>query len=172
MSKTFNEIILDIGCGNDKAPDSIGVDKVKLPNVDMVHDIDNIPWPFDDNYADKIIMNMVLEHTNDVIKTMEEAHRVLKAEGLLLIKVPYYKSQAAYGDPTHKHFFTENTFAFFTADHDRNYYTTAKFQILKQTLYRGNASVGEKLRNSLPFKSLLRHFLFGLFDEIHVELKK
>ena len=44
--------ILDLGCGKNKIKGSIGLDNVSLDDVDIVHDILNIPYPLEDNYFD------------------------------------------------------------------------------------------------------------------------
>ncbi|UCH07499.1 MAG: hypothetical protein JSV55_00415, partial [Deltaproteobacteria bacterium] len=36
---------LDIGCGPAKADGFIGLDIRDLPGVDLVHDLNEIPWP-------------------------------------------------------------------------------------------------------------------------------
>jgi hypothetical protein len=39
--------ILDLGCGlKTKIPGSIGVDKRPAPHVDIIHDLNTIPYPF------------------------------------------------------------------------------------------------------------------------------
>jgi predicted SAM-dependent methyltransferase len=59
--------ILDVGCGNNKYKGNkgdivIGIDKVKLKGVDVVHDIEKTPWPFKTNEFDCVICSHVLEH--------------------------------------------------------------------------------------------------------------
>ena len=44
---------------------------------------------------------------------MEEIFRVCKDGAIVKIKVPYFKSIGAFKDPTHKRFFTEETFTYF-----------------------------------------------------------
>ena len=38
--------MLDIGCGLRKVEGSVGMDKFKLKGVDVVHDMEKIPYPF------------------------------------------------------------------------------------------------------------------------------
>ena len=54
--------ILDIGCGNVKVPSAVGLDNVDLANVDVVHDILDFPYPFDERYFDAIYLKHVIEH--------------------------------------------------------------------------------------------------------------
>jgi ubiquinone/menaquinone biosynthesis C-methylase UbiE len=115
--------ILDIGCGKNKYKSKnkedkvIGVDEVKLPGVDVVHNLEKFPWPFKDNEFDEIVAYHVLEHLSDIIRTMEEIWRVGKVNGLVRIKTPFYSSWGQFNDPTHKHFFTPFTFSYFEGKH-------------------------------------------------------
>jgi ubiquinone/menaquinone biosynthesis C-methylase UbiE len=131
--------ILDIGCGNKKlkAKSSdivIGLDIVKLPGVDVVHNLEKFPWPFKKNEFDYIYANNVLEHLTDIIKPIEELHRIIKNHGILHILVPIYPSINMFVDPTHKSFFTHKTFDYFTDSHQMAYYSNAKFQIVEKKI--------------------------------------
>ena len=44
--------ILDLGCGPIKLNGAIGLDNVALPNVDIVHDLLNFPYPIDNESFD------------------------------------------------------------------------------------------------------------------------
>jgi SAM-dependent methyltransferase len=100
---------LDVGCGDRKLTGAVGMDALALPAVDVVHDIDQTPWPFVDESFDLVFLNHALEHVKDVISTMGEIHRVCKPGAHVVIQVPYFRSVDAYTDPTHKHFFTSGT---------------------------------------------------------------
>ncbi|HPC10341.1 MAG TPA: class I SAM-dependent methyltransferase, partial [archaeon] len=63
---------LNIGCGKKILKGYINLDVVKLPGVDIVHDLNKYPWPFKDNYFDEIYADNVLEHLDDIIKPIEE----------------------------------------------------------------------------------------------------
>ena len=102
--------ILDLGCGKRKTLYAVGLDIVYLSDVDIIHDLNDYPYPFKDNFADVIIMKHSLEHTKDRIKTIKEVHRILKPNGILKIKVPHFSSVNAYGELDHYHFFCTNNF--------------------------------------------------------------
>jgi len=119
---------LNLGCGNDIRKGWINLDIIKKPGIDIVHDLNVYPYPFSDNYADYILMKHVLEHLDDVVKTIEEIHRILKPNGKVEIIVPYYKHKNAFTDVTHKHFFTEDSLNFLT--NDTNPVTKCKFEIV------------------------------------------
>lgn len=156
--------ILDLGCGSNKVlQEAIGVDLVKFPGVDVVHNLNKYPFPFKDNEFDETYAYMILEHLDDVEKSLDEIYRILKPRGILYIKVPYYASQCAFQDPTHKHFFTQKTF---------DYLTKNKYVILDQKLVANNDSVLEKVRNFVPFRRILKFIFMNMYDEIHITLKK
>src|SRR4030042_4279860 len=133
--------ILDVGCGIRKTKGSIGIDKHKLKGVDITHDLDKFPWPFKNNTFNKIICNHIIEHLTNLVKTMEELHRIAKPDAIIEIEVPYYKSELAFADPTHKHFITPTTFYFFTEAHENKYYSKARFEIIEQELVRGRHKI-------------------------------
>lgn len=55
---------LDIGCGQNKNKDFIGMDYVDYPGVDIVHDVEVFPWPIPDNTFQLAVSSHVLEHLN------------------------------------------------------------------------------------------------------------
>ena len=100
---------LDVGCGPRKLHGAVGMDMSKFPGVDVVHDANETPWPFEDNSFDLVLFNQSLEHLDDVSKALEDAMRVLKSKGRLIIQVPYFRSVDAFADTTHRHFFTSGS---------------------------------------------------------------
>jgi hypothetical protein len=111
-------ISIDLGCGNCKSAGRIGFDRGKMKGVDVVCDLD-YGVPLKDNSVEEVYTSHFLEHTENYVHLMEEIYRVSKPAAKVKIVVPYYKSILAFQDPTHKHFFTENTFDYFTKDPNR-----------------------------------------------------
>ena len=109
---------LNLGCGGNIKRGYVNLDKVKLPGVDVVHDLDKFPYPFKNNEFDEILCNHVLEHVSDIEKAMRELYRILKPNGRLMIIVPYFNSQAAWTDPTHKKAFGYFSFDYFVKNPD------------------------------------------------------
>lgn len=128
---------LHLGCGNDIKPGFVNLDSVKLPGVDIVHNLEKFPWPFKDNSFEHIISISTLEHLSNLIKVMEEIHRISKNNAIVEIRVPHFASLGAFKDPTHKLFFSYYSFDYFTKDFDYNFYTNARFEVVKRKILYG-----------------------------------
>lgn len=105
--------ILDLGCGTRKRLGAIGLDINPLSNADVIHDLASFPYPFADNSFDEVYVDNVLEHLDNVILTMEELHRISCDGAMVKIIVPYFRSRWAFIDPTHRRYFTADSFAYF-----------------------------------------------------------
>lgn len=144
--------VLDLGCGNKKRPGSIGVDYNARTQPDIVHDLNAFPYPFKDSSFDEIYLDNALEHLNDVMRVMEELYRICRKGGLIKVIVPYFRSHWAYIDPTHKNFFTVDSFAYFDPEHiicKRYDYTLARFK-------RERVVFNETLKNRWTQKIIIR----------------
>jgi len=127
--------ILDIGCGRSKyAPADpgdtvVGMDCSRQAGVDVVHNLEDFPWPFSDDEFELVVAHHILEHLSDLVATMEEIWRVAKPGASVRITVPYFSFPGAFQDPTHKRFFTWKTFDYFLAGVEFNYYSRARFEM-------------------------------------------
>ena len=137
------DLVLELGSGlapyrNAKA-EVIHIDRLALPDVEIVCDL-RAGIPFRTNVFDEVRATDIIEHILDVLRLMEEIHRVMRSGALLHIRTTYWESKNAYTDPSHFHFFTEHSFDYFAPDTEfgRKYafYTKAKFRILSQKLDR------------------------------------
>jgi SAM-dependent methyltransferase len=111
--KQNKPIKLNLACGQQRQEGFIGIDKVKTEATDIVHDLDDIPWPLDDNSVDEILCSHYIEHTKDLIKFVDEMHRIMKQGAKATIIAPYYASMRAFQDPTHVRGICESTFLYF-----------------------------------------------------------
>ena len=125
---------LNIGSGRDIKLDYINLDSVELPGVDVVHNLNKFPWPFKDNEFSLIYCSHVLEHLDSIIKPMEEMWRISENKGKILIEVPIFPSVGSVADPTHKSFYTYQTFNYFRVNDGLNYYSKARFRIVKRKI--------------------------------------
>jgi SAM-dependent methyltransferase len=128
--------LLEVGCGPAKSPGAVGLDKLDLPGVDIVHDIERVPWPVPDGSFDVVRCEHVLEHVDDICAVMDELHRVTRPGGRVEIVVPYFARYSAFKDPTHRRFCTYETFNYFvegTEERDRAY-TRHAFRYVERRL--------------------------------------
>jgi len=122
---------INIGAGEDIKDDCINVDSVELPGINVIHDLNVFPWPFEDNSFDKAYCSHVLEHVNDLTATMFEIKRICRPGASVLIRVPHFSCGVSYRDPTHKRLFSYFTWDYFT---DECFYGLPKFKIISRKL--------------------------------------
>lgn len=161
--------ILDVGCGDAKVPGAIGIDKADLTGVDVVHDLNQFPWPLDDETFDEIYMNDIIEHLDDSIKVMEQVYRLLKPGGKVYIRVVYWNHRYSYGDPTHVKVFNEITFEQLSGKW-RDWYTKARFDIKDiEYIWDGRAKRIFRFKKLLSF---LSYFLCNVKQGLKVTMIK
>lgn len=121
--------ILDVGCGINKFAGAIGVDRNPATRADVICELDHFPYPFIDGSFGCVRAIHVIEHVADVIKTMEEFHRLLKPGGRVVIATPHYTDFSSFCDPTHRWHLNSFSFRYFGENHAGfGYYTKARFR--------------------------------------------
>lgn len=129
--------VLNLGCGKRLIAGAVNHDRVKhCPEIDAVHDLNVLPWPWEDNAFSKIVALAVLEHLDiDLVASLNECHRILALGGLLTIKLPLQYGRNAYDDPTHRWFFTLRSLDQFCPETQRGkdytFYTAYKWRYVK-----------------------------------------
>jgi predicted SAM-dependent methyltransferase len=102
MLNSVVENVLDVGCGSSKINGAIGIDQYLLSGVDIVHNLDAVPWPLNSNSFDRIIFSHSISHLSDLSDIFIECHRLLRDNGVIEIVAPHYASDNFNTDPTHK----------------------------------------------------------------------
>jgi 2-polyprenyl-3-methyl-5-hydroxy-6-metoxy-1,4-benzoquinol methylase len=125
--------ILDVGCGYKKHSGAVGIDYNKNSDADVIHNLNEFPYPFKDDEFDVLICNSILEHLDDVLRVLEELHRISKPNAIIRGRVPHYSGYCAYADPTHKRSFSYRTFDFFS-EQKKTIMLEAQFRILSRRL--------------------------------------
>jgi 2-polyprenyl-3-methyl-5-hydroxy-6-metoxy-1,4-benzoquinol methylase len=115
--------ILDVGCGAKKTKGAIGLDFVNFDGVDVIHDLNQVPFPFENDFFDLITMSHVIEHVANIPTVMQELARILKQNGRLWIATPHYTDVNSYTDPTHLFHLTSQSFNRFTQPPNKNIFT-------------------------------------------------
>lgn len=176
----YQKVKIDLGCGNSKRPGTIGVDFNERTKADVIHNLNSFPYPFDDNSIDMIYIDNTLEHLDEPIRVMEELYRIVKDDGIVKVIVPYFRSAAAFIDPTHKHFFTVESFSYYDPNHiicQRYDYTFARFKTEKIVFHEDIVSglikrVVAFWANKYPLKYEIYFSQIISLDEITFYLKK
>jgi predicted SAM-dependent methyltransferase len=141
---------INLGSGADPAQGFINVDLLDLPEVDVVHNLLDFPYPFEDESATHIRAVDVLEHlpnyTDDrrpmVIAFIEECYRILKPGGELYIQTPGYDAEFLWQDPTHVRGFHPKSMDLFDPETEfgatTGFYSEAKFKVRVEQLENRN----------------------------------
>lgn len=101
---------LDLGGAINSAQ---GYESVDRKGADVNCDL-NKRWPFEDSSVGVIRAYDILEHLKDPLHAMKEAYRVLAPGGYMFCQVPSTDGRGAFQDPTHKSFWNENSFLYYT----------------------------------------------------------
>ena len=120
---------LDVGCGRNKYPGAIGLDRNPHTAADVICDLDRVPYPFRDSQFDEIRVIHVIEHVADVLATMQELHRLARSGGVIRIETPHYTDFSSFCDPTHRWHLNSFSFRYFgERDGGFGYYTRVKMR--------------------------------------------
>jgi len=164
--------ILDIGCGRRKAANAIGLDELTDSDADIVLNLEKFPWSLKSNSFELVYCRHILEHLDDVVKTMEEIHRVSEPAGKVIIEVPHFSHPDAFRDPTHKHYFSYFTLEYFTGNPLYPQYSSVRFKILKREIKATsgiNRFMSSRLKPSFYEQRFSRVFpAYGLYFELEV----
>lgn len=107
---------VDLACGQNKREGFIGVDSADVPDVNIKHNLNVYPYPFEDGEVFEIHCSHFIEHVADFYKFMRECYRILMDQGVITILAPYYTSIRAVQDPTHIRFINEMMFQYLKRD--------------------------------------------------------
>jgi len=86
--------------------------------TDVVWDLNELPWPFEDNSFSELHAYEVLEHlgaqgdAKSFFAHFGEIYRILEPNGYLCGSCPRYDSLWAWSDPSHRRVISEGSFTF------------------------------------------------------------
>ncbi len=119
-----------IGCGNSRlkrvsldqrntfSGELVTLDIDPHTDPDVLHNLNDLPYPFDDGMFSEIHAYEVLEHLGsqgDYIAFFDlfaELWRISEPDGLLCVTVPAWNSVWAFGDPGHRRVINEGSLVF------------------------------------------------------------
>jgi predicted SAM-dependent methyltransferase len=141
IASSGKPVVIDLGCGRNKKPGAIGIDRAELPGIDIIADIEDGLGFLPDEFADTIYAMSFLEHVDNFENLMCEIVRVLKKDGKVIVEVPHFSNPYYYSDPTHKRFFGLYSFYYFVESKYQkigrivpDYYFKVKIVILSQKI--------------------------------------
>jgi SAM-dependent methyltransferase len=158
LKNSKHSVHIDLGCGSLPrnpldAERVIGVDLLVKPpfpvssmSVDYKRVLPGSPLPFEADQIDSVSAFDFLEHIprvdrspegdfkNPFIEVMNEVHRVLKPGGLFISLTPCFPSAAAFSDPTHVNFISEETHLYFSGENfakTKGYGFSGEFKLIE-----------------------------------------
>ena len=84
------ELKIDFGCGIDKRPGFTGVDIDPNSHADIIHDLEKVPYPFEESSVSEINSDHNIEHLDDLGRCFNEIHRIAKPGALFTLNFPHY----------------------------------------------------------------------------------
>jgi len=143
---------LNLGAGGRPIKGFVNHDRRKhSAEIDIVWDLNELPWPWGDTEFDEIHAMSVLEHLDiDLVQSIDECWRILAEGGTLRIRVPYWRHELCWSDPTHRRGYTMDTFDFFDpntkAGRECVFYTDRKWEVLeRQYIYYDTTSIASSV---------------------------
>lgn len=163
---------IDLGCGRAKRPGHVGLDLYPYEGVDIVCDLEG-RLPFEDNSVDRVYANHVLEHIERLVPLMQEIYRVCRPGASIQVRVPYYASVGAFKDPTHRRFFAEGTFEYFSPSRwtgfDYGFGVHLEIVRISYTFVPPFRRIGRYMPRRLM--AVLKHWLWNIVHTMVVEMR-
>jgi SAM-dependent methyltransferase len=158
---------LNLGCGNDLREGYVNVDDESSNRITggrfIQHDLTDMPWPFEDESVEEVLMWHVLEHLSDTYRVMAEIRRILRPGGVFHGQVPFAFSYNSVVHPQHCRHFTH--YSFQKLGEDFGFEVNARPGNIATTWQH-------KLRNVIPFKGMFCIFLLNIYDTVDFEMVK
>tara|TARA_X000000368_G_scaffold358367_1_gene301179 strand:- start:138 stop:695 length:558 start_codon:yes stop_codon:yes gene_type:complete len=151
---------LNLGCGFFPKDGFVNLDINSRYPADVIHDMEEFPWPFKDKEFDYIQMDHVLEHLTDIKTTMKELYRILNVKGKLVIRVPHFSRGFTHWD--HKRGF-DITFPIYFDKNTSGRFEDVEFIHLKTSL-KWFAQPDLKRQYLTPLVFYIGYFLGLIFD--------
>ena len=120
--------VLDIGCGTNKVPGALGMDFNPRSVADVIHDLDDLPYPFADDEFDEVIGRHVIEHVREPMAVMCELHRITRNGGIVKLVAPHWTNPDFATDLAHRNHLNSYSFRNLTEGAVFHFYTEVRFR--------------------------------------------
>lgn len=177
---------LNMGSGQDPLPGYVNVDRNGTP--DVLWDLEQFPWPWDNNSVSEIIFNHVLEHLGErneiYLGIFKEIYRICRDGTQIRIAVPHPRHDNFIDDPTHVRAITPNSLGLFSKTYNQEFkenkaansplafYLDVDFELVKVTFnleepwlsrYRSGEISDEELRQTMKqYNNVAREIIMEL----------
>ena len=112
---------LNLGCGKDYIDDWVNVDFYDDSKCDVIHDLEEFPWPWENDSVSEIKIIHTLEHLGAdwkvYIKILQEMYRVCEDDATIEVHVPSPWHWHYTSDPTHVRPITPDGLNLFSKEH-------------------------------------------------------
>jgi SAM-dependent methyltransferase len=116
---------LNLGCGVNRKPGYVNVDREAAASPDLVVDLERLPWPWPADSVDAVVMEHVLEHlgrdTDTYLGIFRELYRVCRDGAEIRIVVPHPRHDVFLNDPTHVRAVTRESLELFSLAKNREW---------------------------------------------------
>lgn len=108
-------IRLELGSGNSPSAGYVHHDRTRhAAHIDIGHDLNELPWPWEDESCEEILALDVFEHLQLMPEQwLRECHRILVSNGTIKLRVPAFGTPWHLIDPTHVRGFHPLNFDYF-----------------------------------------------------------
>jgi hypothetical protein len=115
---------LNLGCGSKVLKGFVNVDQFPTYQPDLVFNLEETPWPWEDDSVIEVLFNQSLEHMGGeprvFLNMMKELYRVCADGAVININVPHPRHDFFMHDPTHVRIVTPGTLNLFNkAENDQ-----------------------------------------------------
>lgn len=144
--------ILNLGAGNRIITGAVNHDLVRhRKEIAVVWDLNDLPWPWEDESFDKVCALSVLEHLRqNLLTSMDEIWRICRPLGVVVVKLPHWKANLSYEDLTHLHVVGPGIMNQLDPrtqrGRDYRFYTRRKWAIAKRRMNNARTSIYVTLR--------------------------
>ena len=122
---------LNLGSGEFLKDGYVNVDFYSLSSPDVSHNLNQFPYPFEDNYFELVEADHVLEHLLDPFQVMSELRRICAPGAKIHIRVPHFSRGFTHAD--HKRGF-DVTFPYYFNPEFRPGYQRIPLKLIRMRL--------------------------------------
>ncbi|MGE6663868.1 methyltransferase domain-containing protein [Paenibacillus xylanexedens] len=161
---------IDIGCGQKKHLNCIGIDRIAYKSTDIVHDY-NEPIPLENDSVDFVMCSHSLQYVDDLHQVMKEIYRICKHKAIVCIVAPYAHATVHMVNPRFKQQFNEHSPKYWTT-HPGRLQDENEFFLYPPMLALQQKDFGQDV---MDFRLLRMEFFYfptyhGLYNEVELGL--